>query len=115
MLLDDDDWLIPCVDGDEVRQASEPDFLSDIKEAYDAEGRPLRLFVVGKKGNGVDFELTGEPEPDSLRRCVESYFHYWTDAEPPVFTTGSAGYAAAVAQAVESTPARKKKRRDPRG
>ncbi|MCX4690441.1 hypothetical protein OG401_40170 [Kitasatospora purpeofusca] len=113
ILLDDDDWLISCAGSDEVRQASEPDFLSDIREAFDAEGKPLRLFVVGGKGDGVDFEVAGPPRPELLRRCVESFFQSWTDAEPPAFTADTVSYALAVAQTAESVPIRKRKRPDP--
>ncbi|MEV6979469.1 hypothetical protein [Kitasatospora sp. NPDC093806] len=113
-MFDDDDWLISCADADEVRLASEPDFISDIRYAFDAEGKPLRLFVVGRKGNEVDFELTGPPEPERLRHCVETYFHSWTDADPPALTADVANFAAAAAEAAEITPIRRRKRRDPK-
>nr|BEK70999.1 hypothetical protein KPHV_82260 [Kitasatospora purpeofusca] len=114
ILLDDDDWLIPCAGSDEVRQASEPDFLSDIREAFDAEGKTLRLFVAGGKGDDVDFEVAGPPRPELLRRCVESFFHSWTDTEPPAFSADTVSYALTVVQTAESVPVRKKKRRDPK-
>ncbi|WP_406110023.1 hypothetical protein [Kitasatospora purpeofusca] len=114
ILLDYDDWFIPCAGSDEVRQASEPAFLSDIRDAFDAEGKTLRLFVVGGKGDAVDFEVAGPPRPELLRRCVESFFQSWTDVEPLAFTADTVSYALAVARTAESVPVRKKKRRDPK-
>ncbi|MFF7456840.1 hypothetical protein [Kitasatospora sp. NPDC008115] len=115
VLVDDDDWLIPCESPEDVRLASEPEFVSDIRDAFDAGGRPLRLFATGPKGNEVDFELAGPADPERFRRCVEAYFHHWTDAAPPVFAGDAAGYAAAVVVAARETAVRRRKRKGDAG
>lgn len=60
LLVDDDGWVMPCADDDELQGLTEPDFIDDVVAAFDASARPLELHLVGE-GQVIALRPTGIP------------------------------------------------------
>ncbi|MFF2821197.1 hypothetical protein ACFVT9_37445 [Kitasatospora cineracea] len=110
LLIDDDGWVLPCADDDELQQLTEPDFTDEIVAAFDASARPLAVYLVGPKRT-IALQPVGEPRPDELTAHVSAYFHHWTDRQAPAVVRPIHAYVAYVAEAVRSTPTRCRRRR----
>ncbi|MFE9370594.1 hypothetical protein ACFYM2_12595 [Streptomyces sp. NPDC006711] len=109
LLVDDDGWVMPCLDDDELQGLTEPDFIDDIVAAFDASARPLELHLVGD-GQVIALRPTGEPRPDELTKHVRVYFHRWTDQEAPAAAQPALACVTTIAAAIGSTPVRRRRR-----
>ncbi|AYG85249.1 hypothetical protein DWB77_07466 [Streptomyces hundungensis] len=109
LLVDDDGWVMPCADDDELQELTEPDFIDDIVAAFDSSARPLELHLVGE-GRVITLRPTGNSWPDELTRHVRAYFRRWTDQEAPGAAQPALAYVAKIAAAIDSTPVRPRRR-----
>jgi hypothetical protein len=109
LLVDDDGWVMPCADDDELQGLTEPDFIDDVVAAFDASARPLELHLVGE-GQVIALRRTGDPRPDELTAHIQVYFRRWTDREVPATAQPALTYVAEIAAAIHSTPVRRRRR-----
>ncbi|MET8703781.1 hypothetical protein ABZW10_33755 [Kitasatospora sp. NPDC004723] len=109
LLVDDDGWVMPCADDNELQGLTEPDFIDDIVAAFDSSARPLELHLVGK-GQVIALRPTGVPRPDELAAHAQAYFHRWTDREVPAAAQPALTCVAEIAAAVHDTPVRRRRR-----